>query len=514
VAALLILMCWRLLTWIKTRANLVFDGANVGIGTTSPTTGRLQIVDSDVSSGGRTPLELQTSTGVRIFSFYNANSNTTPVPIINGFNAWCRFYNGISVRKQNSGGGDILNLNNYLNAKKFGFDRDGKFYINRTSGDATIHATNLTDIVAHRIDLSNGQTADAFQINSYGNTGGDLFKVEDDGKTIINGASFSGIFRTLSVGGAIGYGVGSYQGAINYNWTGGIGGVGMTSSHSFGIATAGVLGLVQDTNQNVGIGTSSPSTTLHAVGGVTDGIGGTRVLELEASFPSLWFKDTGGGSGLSLNKYGNSFYFSNTNSSGAHQNYAGMLQLSTGKWTIGSGNNPLGQLDVKVQVAGNIGQVINLSNGQTADAFQINSYGNTGGDLFKVGANGYVNILQRLAIGTSSTPVATLDVPGTSRMGVISNNYINNYTNTHSVLQTFTGTSDVRFYGSIGMGTSSPDASSLIDMQSTTKGFLPPRMTTTERNAIASPANGLLIYNITDNQFQYYNSGIANWAAV
>jgi len=46
----------------------------------------------------------------------------------------------------------------------------------------------------------------------------------------------------------------------------------------------------------------------------------------------------------------------------------------------------------------------------------------------------------------------------------------------------------------ITMGTSAGDPSSLIDIQSTTKGFLPPRMTTTQRDAISSPATGLTLF--------------------
>lgn len=51
--------------------------------------------------------------------------------------------------------------------------------------------------------------------------------------------------------------------------------------------------------------------------------------------------------------------------------------------------------------------------------------------------------------------------------------------------------------GAVGVGTSSPNASALLDITSTTKGFLPPRMTTAQRDAIASPAEGLVVYNTT-----------------
>lgn len=49
--------------------------------------------------------------------------------------------------------------------------------------------------------------------------------------------------------------------------------------------------------------------------------------------------------------------------------------------------------------------------------------------------------------------------------------------------------------GSIGIGVVSPNASALVDMTSTTQGFLAPRHTTTEMNAVSSPATGLEVYN-------------------
>ena len=50
-----------------------------------------------------------------------------------------------------------------------------------------------------------------------------------------------------------------------------------------------------------------------------------------------------------------------------------------------------------------------------------------------------------------------------------------------------------------GIGTTSVAASALLDMVSTAQGFLPPRMTEAQRDAIATPATGLMVYNTDDN---------------
>ena len=63
--------------------------------------------------------------------------------------------------------------------------------------------------------------------------------------------------------------------------------------------------------------------------------------------------------------------------------------------------------------------------------------------------------------------------------------------------------------GSIGMGTSSPDASSKLDITSTTQGFLMPRMTMAQRDLIPSPATGLLIFQTNNTPGFYYYDGAA-----
>lgn len=65
---------------------------------------------------------------------------------------------------------------------------------------------------------------------------------------------------------------------------------------------------------------------------------------------------------------------------------------------------------------------------------------------------------------------------------------------------------------SVGIGTTTPHNSSTFEINSTTKGLLIPRMTTAQRTAIVSPANGLMVYDITTNSFWFYNG--SSWSAV
>ena len=51
--------------------------------------------------------------------------------------------------------------------------------------------------------------------------------------------------------------------------------------------------------------------------------------------------------------------------------------------------------------------------------------------------------------------------------------------------------------GNLGIGTTSPSASAILDAQSTTKGVRMPNMTTTQKNAISSPAAGLMVFDTT-----------------
>lgn len=69
-------------------------------------------------------------------------------------------------------------------------------------------------------------------------------------------------------------------------------------------------------------------------------------------------------------------------------------------------------------------------------------------------------------------------------------------------------------YSQIGIGTTTPNATSILDIESTTQGLLTPRMTTTQRTAIATPANGLMVYDTTLASFYYYDTPTTAWIKI
>jgi len=138
-----------------------------------------------------------------------------------------------------------------------------------------------------------------------------------------------------------------------------------------------------------------------------------------------------------------------------------------------------------------------------------------------------------IGINTTTDAGFRLDVNGTARFqntitasGTITTsaaNMVLSRANTGTSVEVLGGSCGARFNGSsstvasvlqvyaeAGMTIASSysnitSASALLDIQSTTRGILLPRMTTTQRNAIASPATGLIVYDTTNNNLDYYN---------
>ena len=75
------------------------------------------------------------------------------------------------------------------------------------------------------------------------------------------------------------------------------------------------------------------------------------------------------------------------------------------------------------------------------------------------------------------------------------------------------GYSNLWAQNNVGIGTATPAASAILDLTDTQRGLLVPRLTTAQRTAIAAPANGLMVYDITVDCIFYYN-GVTGWQSL
>jgi hypothetical protein len=181
-----------------------------------------------------------------------------------------------------------------------------------------------------------------------------------------------------------------------------------------------------------------------------------------------------------------------------------------------------------------------LGSGTTSATTNTLKQNSSGTQLFKLTDDGKVTIgngttgtaLLDVSVGAGSTPPLRLkgySDAGTSYLisagtesfqdgfkvkmvngNVTMGTQLNGYT---FGLETFNGVAmHIANAGNIGMGTTSPNVSAKLDVSSTTQGFLPPRMTTAQKLAIGTPANGLMVFDTSLNQMSYYN-GVTwiNW---
>ena len=66
----------------------------------------------------------------------------------------------------------------------------------------------------------------------------------------------------------------------------------------------------------------------------------------------------------------------------------------------------------------------------------------------------------------------------------------------------------------VGIGTTTPNASAILDMTSISQGVLTPRLTSIQRNGIVAPADGLLVYDTDIKSFYHYNFATSTWIKI
>lgn len=198
------------------------------------------------------------------------------------------------------------------------------------------------------------------------------------------------------------------------------------------------------------------------------------------------------------------------------------LKLSTGSRNIGVGTRALNQSNTasdNIAMGFEAGRSITTGSRNTilgVNSFMANATGDqnvaVGYNVMPIHQSGSNNVAMGYQAGlvfnsgSNNTFIganaANQFVRGDGNLGIgRSGNFLNNTGSNQLFIanaihgQEINDTTKVR----IGIGTTNPHSSAILELSSTDKGFLPPRMTRNQRNAIVNPRSGLLLFDTDDN---------------
>jgi hypothetical protein len=551
--------------------SLVYDdGTSVGIGTVSPSEkleingGALRITD-----GGASPIIMNRSTsGGQTISFRVSNTEYAYInnnTAFTDFNLWTshsymRFYTNSTQRMTLSGGNLLI-----------GTTTDGGQKLQVVGGDANINGLTVgKGLASVSTNTAFGVTAlgaittgadvtgignGSFRINTTGNantgigyaTGFDnvsgsnnVYVGDFAGRTATSshntmvgsqsGRTTTGGFNTF-VGSTSGYSVstGTYNTILgysnpgittgNYNTIIGSQVTGLSASLSNTIILADGQGnqrLYIKSDGTVGINTTTPSSSykLDIVGDLraTNSYAGTFNGQDYLYAGALRVHGTGGTGTVSLltnsntqlhiTNGGNVIINNGTTDAGYRLDVSGTFR-STGNANLegsvifgasGTGQGTLAKSGTEAQLT-------------SAGAIFIQS-GSAQKVVLAAGGGGYRMHLtttgQWLFGGGSGETLSGID--NNSGQGVLRLLYSTAANSQTEGARLFTS-------GNFGVGSNTDISSAILSATSTTKGFLPPRMTSTQRAAISSPAVGLLVYQTDGTEGTYENTS-AGWRIV
>ena len=211
--------------------------------------------------------------------------------------------------------------------------------------------------------------------------------------------------------------------------------------------------------------------------------------------------------GIQFGTGNSNIYRSGANSLTCDGNFQATTKLVTS--TLSTPGNPL-TIDRAI-----VYTPINLTGSQATSAFNLTQTWNTTGSPTLIFANvlhsasGASSLLMDLQFASISRfsvskggGVSLQELNVLNEGKIISSN--SNYSGLQLCAQGTSGGSNVRITQTIG--TVAANTSAILQIESTTKGFLPPRMTATQASAIASPAEGLLLY-VTDTNGTFLVKG-------
>ena len=255
--------------------------------------------------------------------------------------------------------------------------------------------------------------------------------------------------------------------------------------------------------QNVGIGLTTPLAPLHISAGASGNLTPFSPLVVEGSnntyinLLSPNVNETGLLFGKADNAASGAIVYNNVNTLNGFQfrtagNITQMILNNTGNLGIGV-STPNAKLSISANgtelggtaMSNNFRTNAGILGSNTGDELSLASIGFTGGgNNISLGIRAY-----RTSAASSWNSTAVLlgyDVDNTVRAS--------------------TGFLALSANGNMGINTVSPHASAVLDVTSTTKGMLPPRMTTVQRDAIANPTPGLMLFNTTTQSLEVFTT--------
>ncbi len=286
-----------------------------------------------------------------------------------------------------------------------------------------------------------------------------------------------------------------------------------------GASNSMVLGGTGGDAVNVGIGTTSPTSALDVVAVNKSGIKVTTNSLLPGEYAVSAIR-TGDGDVTG-------FFWNNNPASGANAHGVYGQADGAGSGVFGSNNGTTGNAATFMNLnAGNTNPVVKIFNNGTGPALATTG-GNVGiGTLLplsklQVGAgniqlDGEHSLLAYdptdvFSFQSKNVPQYSMGWYQDSETPTLASAWFSSYAG----FRLFTnGTQAMRIsqFGNVSIGATSAATTAALDIQSTSKGLLIPRLTTAQRDAIPTPDLGLMIYNTSTSAFNYYNGG--SWVPV
>jgi hypothetical protein len=267
-----------------------------------------------------------------------------------------------------------------------------------------------------------------------------------------------------------------------------------------------------DTNNRLGVGTNSPTSTIQIKGSGTT-----------SATTSLLVQDSGGTEILSLKNNGSLVAKLVVNSNGFSANSGGYLQIAS-RLNIKSPSDGIATFlnDAetsfnRLQLGGTTSSFPSIKRNGTAIDFKLaddSAFCGINAGATTIKGSGSTSATTSLLVQNSAgTAILTVRDGGSDRQVIMNSLLVGSFDIAGSIIQVGTGINPIFRSGNgvaFNSDYSTANASAQLDVSSTTRGFLPPRMTTTQKNAIASPAAGLVVYDSTTNKLQCYNGSTWN----